>query len=81
MPGLFRLAAASTDAAVIVEVAAEVGFERFKQAQLDLLHFAELAFEVSHPLFERLGAFALIRDLALLDEVPEKSHGCASAVD
>jgi hypothetical protein len=64
----------SSDAAVVVEVAAEVGFEGLEQAELDLLHFAELRFEITDAVLERLGVAALVGDLALLNQIPEQAH-------
>jgi hypothetical protein len=56
---------------VAIDVAAKVGLECFEQPKLYALEFTDVAFEVSYALVERIVAFALVGDLALLNQVPE----------
>jgi hypothetical protein len=56
---------------VAIDVAAKVGLERFEQPELNALEFADFAFQVSHTFVKRIVAFLLVRNLALLNQVPE----------
>ena len=68
-----------TNLPIAIEIAPEILFERFEQRKLHLLHFAKLRLQPSHSLFQRLGGGSLIRNLTLLDQIPEKAHGCLAA--
>ena len=46
-----------------------------EQGSQKLLCQLQLLFELPNSLLQRLGAVSLILDLAVLDEVPEESHG------
>jgi hypothetical protein len=66
------------DAAIGVEVFADVLLESGDDFVKDFLRTAQLVFERNDTCFERSGFFGGVGNLALLIEVPEESHWYAS---
>ena len=69
----------STHMAVAVKVFAKVSLEPLEKDPQSLLRPIQLAFEVAEAVLDRRSPCSLVRDLALLDQIPEDAHGCAPA--
>src|SRR3954470_9236619 len=61
----------SPDFSIPVDIATKILFERLQQRELKLLHLAELLLQLGHSFFQRIGGGLLIRNLALLHQVPK----------
>lgn len=64
----------SADAAVLIEILADVRLQPLQQGSQQLLRLLQLLFESLDSLVQRLGVSTLFLDLIVLDEIPEESH-------
>ena len=70
-----RWGSSLTNASILIEIDAHVFLEPADDIAQQAGEPSDLSFEVLDACFERGGAFALLRDLALLIQVPEEAHG------
>jgi hypothetical protein len=68
----------SSDAAVVIQVSADMLFEDADELMEDALQASDFAFEIGDPLVQRAGLFSVVGKLALLIEIPEQPHGRSS---